>query len=57
MNHMFEECPIFYAQQIFSEHMNAAYSRPHNNPYAQTYNFGCRNHSNFSWSQNNHDHL
>jgi len=36
--------------------MNAVFSRPNNNPYAQTYNPGWRNHTNFSWSQNNNDH-
>jgi len=36
--------------------MNMAYSRLHNNPYSQMYNLGKRNHPNFSWSQNHHDH-
>jgi len=36
--------------------MNAAFSRPQRDPYAQTYNPGWRNHPNFSWSQNNNDH-
>jgi len=31
MNHVFEECPIFQAQQQFPEPMNAAFSRPNNN--------------------------
>ena len=38
MNHLFEECPIFNAQQMYLEPMNAAFSRPQNDPYAQTYN-------------------
>ena len=40
MNHVFEECPVFQAQQHFSEPMNAAFSRPKNNPYAPMYNPG-----------------
>ena len=56
MNHVFEECPVFQAQQQYHEPMNAAFSRPNNNPYAPTYNPGWRNHPNFSWSQNNNDH-
>jgi len=56
MNHVFEECSIFNAQQMYPENMNAAFSRPQKNSYAQTYNPGRRNHSNFSWSQNNNDH-
>jgi len=56
MNYVLEECPVFHAQQMLLEPMNAAFLRPHNNPYALTYNPGWRNHPNFSWSQNNHDH-
>ena len=48
MNHVFEECPVFQAQQQYHEPMNAAFSRPNNNPYAPTYNPGWRNHPNFS---------
>ena len=40
MNDVFEECPVFQAQQLLSEPMNAAFSRPNNNPYAPTYNPG-----------------
>ena len=47
---------MFQAQQQYPEPMNAAFSRPNNNPYAPTYNPGWRNHPNFSWSQNNNDH-
>ena len=47
---------FFNAQQMYPKPMNAAFSRPHNNPYAQTNNPGWRNHPNFSWSQNNNDH-
>jgi len=56
MNHVFEECPVFNAQQIYPKLMNVAFSRPHNNLYAQMYNSGRRNHLNFLWSQNNNDH-
>jgi len=56
MNHVVEECPIFHAQQMLPEPMNVAFSRPHNNLCAQTYNADWRNHSNFSWCQNNNDH-
>jgi len=52
-NHIFKEYPVFQAHQVLPEHMNAAYSRPQNNPYWQTYNLGLKNHPNFSWSQNN----
>ena len=50
MNHVYEEYPVFQAQQHFSEPMNAAFSRPNNDPYAPTYNSGLRNHPNFSWT-------
>jgi len=56
MNHVFEECPVFQAQQQYPELMNTAFLRPNNNPYAPTYNLSWRNHPNFSWSQNNNDH-
>ena len=46
MNHVFEKCPVFQAQQQYHEPMNAAFSRPNNNPYALTYNPGLRNHPN-----------
>ena len=48
MNHVFEKCPIFIAHQNFPELMNAAFTRPTNNPYSSTYNPGSRNHLNFS---------
>jgi len=38
MNYVFEECPMFQAQQQYLESMNAVFSRPNNNPYSQTYN-------------------
>jgi hypothetical protein len=34
---------------IPNEHVNAAFSRPSNDPYSNSYNLGCRNHPNFSW--------
>ena len=52
-NHIFKECTVFQIHQLPPEHMNAAYSRPQNNSYSQTYNFGWRNHPNFSWGPNN----
>ena len=55
MNHVFEECHIFLAHQTFPEPMNAAFARPINNPYLQTYNPGWRNHLNFSMAQNTND--
>jgi len=56
MNHVFEVCPVFQAQQYFLESINAAFSRPNNDPYAPAYNPSWRNHPNFSWSQHNNDH-
>jgi len=38
MNHVFEECPVYLARQMLPEHMNAAFTRPTNNPYSQAYN-------------------
>jgi len=51
LTHLFKECPVYQAQQIFSENMNAAYAGPNYNPYSKTYNLGWRNHPNFLWSQ------
>ena len=47
MNHVFEKCSAFLAHQILPESMNAAFTRPANNPYAPTYNLGWWNHANF----------
>ena len=52
MNHVFEKCPVFLAHQMLPKNMNAAFTRPTDNPYTPTYNPGWRNHTNFSWSQN-----
>ena len=38
MNYVFEECLVFNAQQMYPEPMNAAFLRPHNTSYTQTYN-------------------
>jgi len=57
MNHVFEECPVFLAHQTLPEHMNAAFTRPANNPYSSTYIPGWRNHPNFSWGPNNNDQI
>jgi hypothetical protein len=38
---------------IFNEQVNAAFSRPGNDPYSNTYNPGWRNHPNFSWKGQN----
>ena len=34
MNHVFEECLIYLANQILLEHMNAAFAGPTNNLYS-----------------------
>ena len=57
MNHVFEECPVLLAHQMLPEHMNAAFAKPTNNLYSQTYNPGWRNHPNFSLAQNTNDHV
>jgi len=51
LTHLFEECPVYQAQQMFPDSMNVAYTRPNYNPYFKTYNSGWRNHPNFSRSQ------
>jgi uncharacterized coiled-coil protein SlyX len=38
---------------ISNEQVNAAFSRPGNDPYSNTYNPGWRNHPNFSWKGQN----
>jgi len=48
LNHIFEECPVFLAQQMLLDNMNATFARPNNNLYSKTYNLGWRNHPNFS---------
>jgi len=36
LTHLFEECSVYQAQQMFPDSMNAAYSRPNYNPYSKT---------------------
>jgi len=55
LTHLFEECPVYQAQQMFPDSMNAAYTRPNYNPYSKTYNLGWKKHLNFSWSQSSHE--
>ena len=51
LTHIFEECPVYLAQQMLPDGMNRAFTRPNFNPYSKTYNPGWRNHPNFTWSQ------
>jgi len=48
LTYLFKECPVYQAQQIFPDSMNAAYTRPNYSPYSKTYNQGWMNHPNFS---------
>jgi uncharacterized coiled-coil protein SlyX len=52
--HQVNNCPsaVNYTD-IFNEQVNAAFSRPGNDPYSNTYNPGWRNHPNFSWKGQN----
>ena len=50
LTHIFEECPVYQAQQMLPDGMNASFIIPNFNPYSKTYNPGWRNHPNFSWS-------
>ncbi|KAF7824146.1 uncharacterized protein G2W53_022290 [Senna tora] len=45
-SHTSEQCHLVLESVQYRANMNA------NNPYSNTYNLGWRNHSNFSWSQN-----
>jgi hypothetical protein len=48
--HHAKDCPT--VGQVFDislEQVNAAFSRPSNDPYSNSYNPGWRNHLNFSW--------
>ena len=51
LTQIFEECPVYQAQQMLPDGMNASFTRSNSNPYSKTYNPGWRNHPNFSWSQ------
>ena len=48
--HQVNNCPtaVNYTN-ISNEQVNAAFSRPGNDPYSNTYNPGWRNHPNFLW--------
>jgi hypothetical protein len=52
--HQVNNCPsaVNYTD-ISNEQVNAAFSRPGNDPYSNTYNPGWRNHPNFSWKGQN----
>jgi len=38
LTHLFEEYPVYQAQHIFPENMNAAYTKPNYNSYSKIYN-------------------
>jgi hypothetical protein len=45
-----KDCPIIgQFSEVLLEQMNAAFSRPGNDPYSNSYNSRWRNHPNFSW--------
>jgi len=44
LNYVFKECPVYLAQQMLPESMNADFARLYNNSYFKTYNPGWRNH-------------
>jgi hypothetical protein len=52
--HQVNNCPtaVNYTD-VSNEQVNAAFSRPGNDPYSNTYNPGWRNHPNFSWKSQN----
>jgi hypothetical protein len=52
--HQVNKCPsaVNYTD-ISNEQVNAAFFRPGNDPYSNTYNPGWRNHPNFSWKGQN----
>jgi hypothetical protein len=52
--HQVNNCPsaVNYTD-ISNEQVNAAFARPGNDPYSNTYNPGWRNHPNFSWKGQN----
>jgi uncharacterized coiled-coil protein SlyX len=48
--HHLNDCPTAgNYTDVSHEHVNAAFSKPGNDPYSNTYNPGWRNHPNFSW--------
>jgi hypothetical protein len=49
-SHQAKDCPIIgQFSEVHPEQVNAAFSRPGNDPYSNSYNPGWRNHPNFSW--------
>jgi hypothetical protein len=52
--HQVNNCPtaVNYTD-VSNEQVNAAFSRPGNDPYSNTYNLGWRNHPNFLWKGQN----
>jgi len=47
-------CPCVDKSNCVIKQINAAKeSAPSNNPYSNTYNHGCQNHTNFSWRSQN----
>ena len=52
------DCPCISKSNYVLEQVNAARgSPPSNNPYSNTYNYGWRNHFNFSWTSQNVENL
>jgi hypothetical protein len=52
--HQVNNCPtVGNYTDVSNEQVNAAFSRPGNDPYSNTYNPGWRNHPNFSWKSPN----
>jgi len=36
LNHVFEKCLVYLAEQMLPDSMNTAFFRPNNNPYSKT---------------------
>ncbi|KAH9658293.1 hypothetical protein KPL70_023432 [Citrus sinensis] len=56
-DHYTQDSPTLPAlRESLHEQVNVVdnFKRPNPNPYSQTYNFGWRNHPNFSWRNDNH---
>jgi len=51
--HASVDCPCVGEFDGVIEKMNVAEFSPTNNPYSNTYNYGWRNHPNFSWRSQN----
>ena len=57
IDHYTQDCPTLPAlKESLYEQVNVVdnFKRPNPNPYSQSYNFGRRNHPNFSWRNDNH---